>query len=83
MADEWSATSQAEPEYADPDLLAQVREAMANCEDNGFFDETVALGATGLRDDLMEKDGELGKADPDALLVAVRSYLAGLDLPNE
>ena len=72
-----------EVEWADPDLLAQVTEAMSNCEDNGYWDETIALGPEGIRDDLIEKDADIGGADPAALLVAVKTFLAGKGLLTE
>ena len=70
-------------EYADPQILQQVRDAMSNCEDNGFWNETVALGAVGLRDDLIENDAVIEGVDPEKLLVAVKAFLASHDLPLE
>lgn len=63
-------------EWADPALLDQVREAMQNCEENGYWDETVALGPVGLCDELIEKDAFFEDVDPDALLVATKTFLA-------
>ena len=65
-------------EWADPALITQVRRAMAYYENNGFFEEAVAMGPEGLRDDLMNNVAVIGRADPEAVLVAVRSYLVGL-----